>query len=433
MINRLLDNLYSVSLGSKNGRFLSDKSYGYDTIFFISKFILYNSNGKVFNKQALKIKAISYIEDIFNLTPGTAGAVNYFLEAINLLEFGNIIKKQNNSEYKIIRLDILEYICGCPENAYIFIYLLTYKSFENDGLLEIYIRYCNEDNKEKRYDIVLEIYKKFKEKSISVGSVDSNWSKQLVKYSFIILGYINKQKYIARTFKEGERLITVEDISLNVSGTRTPEHLPKKNDYIQSFSRDYILVKLKDHLIVASDFDISKNFVVHSLASDLADLKLDIIGVVDQSPEIFTKKQYSDFENMVKKRNPAIQNVFRKGLFDNNKCQCSICGFKFKKFLIAGHIKPYAVCEDTYDAVNHYNGLLLCPNHDKLFEGARYMTIEKDSGKIILNDIAKEAKEFAFLEGVVVDKSLIFSERRHYLDWHNKQFFQNNRFRATQN
>ena len=72
---------------------------------------------------------------------------------------------------------------------------------------------------------------------------------------------------------------------------------------------------------------------------------------------------------------------------------CPICGFSFEKFLIASHIRPYAKCEDTYDAINHFNGLLMCPNHDKLFEDAKYMTVEFDTGKIILSKEAEASTE----------------------------------------
>ena len=90
--------------------------------------------------------------------------------------------------------------------------------------------------------------------------------------------------------------------------------------------------------------------------------------------------------------------------------------------LIASHIKPYSHCDDTYDAINHYNGLLLCPNHDKLFEDARYMTIDYKSGEIHLSEAAKNSSDFGMLEGKAIPKVYIQNERRHYLEWHNNRF-----------
>ena len=127
----------SLSLSKEKGRYLSDKSYGYDTIFFMAKFIQKNKIGNKFNKKEQKQRAIEYTEDIFNLRPGTKGAVNYFLESLNLLEFANIIKKIDRDNYTILNSKILNYICEYPENAYIFIYLVTYCTMKNDNILHL--------------------------------------------------------------------------------------------------------------------------------------------------------------------------------------------------------------------------------------------------------------------------------------------------------
>ena len=46
MINKIIESLGKVSLTQKNGKFLADKSYGFDTVYFISKFILHNAQNK---------------------------------------------------------------------------------------------------------------------------------------------------------------------------------------------------------------------------------------------------------------------------------------------------------------------------------------------------------------------------------------------------
>ena len=101
---------------------------------------------------------------------------------------------------------------------------------------------------------------------------------------------------------------------------------------------------------------------------------------------------------------------------------CPVCGIHLPHMLIASHIKPYSKCEDTYDAINHYNGLLLCPNHDRLFEDAKYMTIDYSSGEIILSEAAKNSKDYGGLKGKKIPMVYIRNERRHYLKWHNDRF-----------
>ena len=58
MINNIKTILSDVSLSKKRGKYLADKSYGFDTIYFMSKFILHNSQNRRFNKGELRNKAI---------------------------------------------------------------------------------------------------------------------------------------------------------------------------------------------------------------------------------------------------------------------------------------------------------------------------------------------------------------------------------------
>lgn len=428
IINKMMQYFDVLTLEKEEGRYLSDKAYGYDTIFFIAKFIERNKIGNNFNKREHRQRAIEYIEDIFNLSQGTAGAVNYYVESLNLLEFANIIKKIDNDNYTVLNNEILNFICQYPENAYIFIYLLTYCTMKNDNILELFKDLYNRDNtRNTNEEIINQIYNMFNEKSVSIQTEESNWSKQLVKYTNIILGFINNGIYFARTLNiNEEKKITIYDISLNVEGTRTPSDLRKKNDYILKFSIDYVKYMLEGYTFEKVTYDSSKIIPEETIASELAELKLDIIDskVAPNVRNDFEKKQF--VEDKMKTRNQAVQREFRKRLYENNANVCPICGFAFSKFLIASHIKPYALCDNTYDAINQYNGLLLCPNHDKLFESAKYMTIDSRTGVIKLNEEARKSKDYGMLEGQKVDIRLINCERTHYLRWHNQRFLENN-------
>ncbi len=422
MLRRILNCAYDVSLSKESGRFLSDKSYGFDTVFFISKFIKHNAVNNRFNKTSLRQLAIAYTEDIFQLTPGTAGAVNYFVETINLLEFANIIKKINNSrdDYLITEPEILEYITESPENSYITLYAVVWQTFKNDDLIGIYEQYCDADSIESKEKIAFWLFSAFVDKSISIGDSSANWAKQLVKYALTVLGYANEQNKIARTLKVHNDLIDIRDIALNVEGTRTPNDRPKKNDYLEKFNRDYVIYNLKNILIVRQE--CQESVVTDSIASNLADLKLTIQDANDSTNTKTVEEKQRYVENSVRTRNQAVQRQFRQNLFANNSHCCPICGYSFEEFLIASHIKPYAECDDTYDAINHYNGFLMCPNHDKLFEGAKHMTIDAITGEIILSKIAAESRDYSFLAGKRINAVYIDNERRHYLKWHNDRF-----------
>jgi hypothetical protein len=430
MINTILGTVKDVSLAKEAGKFVSDKSYAYDTIFFMSKFILANLNSAlIFNKKEKASDIEKYIKDIFQLTGKASGAMNYMNEALNILMFSNVIRRINNDEYKVEQLELMEYIVEKIENAYIFLYLVVYKTFENDELLGDYRNLLNEQNISKKETLAKDFRDKFVEKSPNIGQrkgdEDTVWSNLSVKYPLIILGYANNDLYISRNLKYKDGVVDTDDISINVPGTKTDTKYPKKNDYIKKFDGIYARNSLGTYLITKYEIDYAHKYHDNNIASDLADLKIEILeqrgrSRADKYQHPFERQQY--VEKKVKLRNQSIHSAFKNSLINSVMNKCPICQFEFRELLIASHIIPYTKCEDTYDAINENNGLLLCPNHDRLFEAAKYMTIDANTGEIILSKKVAESKDYGNLKGTFIDKSLVMSERKHYLKWHNDEF-----------
>lgn len=440
MINKIKNLLNNVSLTQTNGKFLGDKSYAYDDLYFMSKYIIETADAaNIFNKAKEDARATEYIKDIFQLRGKGSGAINYLVEALNILMFSGVVERLDRNRFKIIRKDILEYISDRVENAYLFLYLIVYNTFCNDGIIEDYINFVTASSSDTKESILKIILDKFKSKSVSIGgrsnSKDTNWSKQLVKYALVVLGYANETDYVTRTLRvqpdqNGHfKIVDVEDISINIEGTRTNESSKKINDYIYNFAKNYIKNELKDYLI--KDFKINKKDIEEQnhIAEDLASLKIEKLILETNEEEYKSKYEQEQYkERNIKIRNQNIQRTFKEDLLKNNAHICPICGFEYEDFLVASHIRPYAKCDDIYDAINNNNGLLLCPNHDKLFEGAKLMTIDAATGEIILATSVETTKDFGFLKGKFIDKSLVECERRHYLKWHNDQFYKlNNR------
>lgn len=418
MIDKIIERLKNVTITQHTGQLFADKSYKYDTIFFLSKFILQNLNAEnCFEYGTYEKVAIEYVKDIFNLQQngGNQKIKNYLNETITLLQYANILDKKSKFLYKVLDVDILRYMSICPENSYIFQYLVAYMTLKNDNKLELYKNYVNSDIETKKK--LIKIFESYIKQSPGVD----RWSPFKTKFLLMVLGYANNELEIARTLNIHNKKISTESISINVEGTKTPSYLPKKNDYIQKFNKQYVLRELKNYLFI--NFEIIKQEKVESnIANELAELKIDMLKAKSTMRQQSSIDQEQFVELAIKSRNQNVQRIFRDGLFKNNKHRCPLCGFEYKDFLIASHIVPYSKCEDTYDAINYYNGLLLCPNHDKLFEGARLMTIDASTGKVILSDKVVNSKDFKDLQGIIVDKSLIECERRHYLKWHNQQF-----------
>ena len=77
--------------------------------------------------------------------------------------------------------------------------------------------------------------------------------------------------------------------------------------------------------------------------------------------------------------------------------------------------------------ISHSNGLLLCPNHDALFDEA-FLTFAQD-GKIIISDkIPKEIYEDLNINpNIKLSNKYMTTERRNFLKQHNKIFEEKNR------
>ena len=87
-----------------------------------------------------------------------------------------------------------------------------------------------------------------------------------------------------------------------------------------------------------------------------------------------------DKETLIKCR--VNQGIFRNGLKKKYK-KCCLCDVSEDELLIASHIKPWSVCEPTERLVSD-NGLLLCPNHDKLFDRG-YISFD-ENGFIMISE-----------------------------------------------
>lgn len=405
----------------EHGRFLADKSYAFDTMFFVCRYIQYFRFGDLFSREHREREA-EYIADLFSLDVNKAHIKNYFAEALALLRFVKAVE-YDGKNYRIIDDEILEIFSSSFENAYIFLYLLTYCVFHNDNLWNIYRKFCSAPQKKKQavYDQYLQLYD---DKERRIKDRTKLWAKFTPKYPMVVLNYANHQNMVTREGKVLPNIVTREDISLNTEGTRNMYDFPKKNSYLGDMSESYIIESLRPYLTYKPE--ITPVTYSDSISVDIADTKLRMIAEKYDVP-VKRKSQANKYKynNGVKTR--TVQSVFRNGLLRKTPHVCPVCGFEYEDFLIASHIKPYAKCTDTYDAMNPNNGILLCPVCDKLFESANLMTIESTTGKVIYSDAIEDEKDFQYLHDKIIDYDYIDCERRHYLKWHNDLFHDKHR------
>lgn len=111
------------------------------------------------------------------------------------------------------------------------------------------------------------------------------------------------------------------------------------------------------------------------------------------------------------------QGIFRTGLL-KLWGKCCVTGFSNGNLLIASHIKPWRV-SDNKERVDKYNGFLLTPTLDKLFDGG-WITFDCESGEILLSKTLKDIE----LLGITRDMHInLYEENKRYLRYHNEHVF----------
>lgn len=125
-----------------------------------------------------------------------------------------------------------------------------------------------------------------------------------------------------------------------------------------------------------------------------------------------------------KKRNPYLHGIYRNLLhsesneyFNSDKCMVERIAYPV---LIASHIKPFIVCNDS-EAYDVNNGFLLSKNIDSLFD-LGYITFDTN-GKIIFskklpNDVLKSVSNYS------LDIIFLNEKRKKYLEYHRKNVFE---------
>lgn len=114
------------------------------------------------------------------------------------------------------------------------------------------------------------------------------------------------------------------------------------------------------------------------------------------------------------------QGVFRKRLIEKDG-KCRICGVNDKRFLIASHIKPWNVSNDM-EKIDYNNGLLLCPNHDHLFDKG-YISF-KENGRIMISKEIEENMRILLNIFSEIKININYKEKK-YMKYHRENIFNN--------
>ncbi len=111
-------------------------------------------------------------------------------------------------------------------------------------------------------------------------------------------------------------------------------------------------------------------------------LKAQLDNSVDEIDKEIEAKQLQGEEREALIKVRVNQSAFRK-LLMRRYTHCCLCDVDDESLLVASHIKPWAKSSHA-EKVDVNNGLLLCPNHDKLFDRG-YISFD-NGGHIVISD-----------------------------------------------
>ena len=119
------------------------------------------------------------------------------------------------------------------------------------------------------------------------------------------------------------------------------------------------------------------------------------------------------------------QDIFRSSLLDYWGRRCAVSGLGIPELLRASHIKPWADCASDAERLDVFNGLLLAPHLDALFDGG-WITFS-DSGQMLIADALDSGSRIRLgLSGTEFVHGLA-DQHRAYLAWHRQHCFRNGR------
>lgn len=296
------------------------------------------------------------------------------------------------------------------------------------------------------------------------GSTNNTWIFQGNPRVFDINNYVKDHKYIWWSLRQGH---FIDKIQLNDlvflwrsdggnkgSGgilakckivsfplDRTDDHDARDYWHTDDWTESYLAVKLEVLEVKLSEGFISRlSLLENSKLKDLLILRLrqqtNYLLTHEQSNEIEKlwnspyrdEYQYGDLiteinsiyeielieterEQIAKAR--IGQSAFKKNLLKIDS-KCRLCGVSDSRFLIASHIKPWSH-SNHQERLNINNGLLLCPNHDTLFD--RGLISFDSDGSILLSDSLEEATKI-FMNISETMRIELNKEQQSFIEWH---------------
>ncbi len=166
-----------------------------------------------------------------------------------------------------------------------------------------------------------------------------------------------------------------------------------------------------------SDFRAGLNKFLSFMRSDYRKRQKDSVVSEIKKIEQSNRITVTEKEALIKSR--VGQGIFRRGLIEYWH-GCAVSGCQLTWMLVASHIKPWRDADNT-ERLDAYNGLLLLPNYDKLFD-LGYISFDQ-KGRIMCSHLLDKYDRETI--GISNDLHLARIEQEHlkYLKYHNENCF----------
>lgn len=188
-------------------------------------------------------------------------------------------------------------------------------------------------------------------------------------------------------FNEIENIKEIKEDSYLIQGFQSAtiplsETAFNKISQLSNFNKDILSVKISDFIKNVTDFELTGS---------------------EKEAIIKTRIGHSKFKELLKSENQF----------------CPICGLKNSSLLLASHIKPWSK-SNSKEKVDKNNGLLLCPNHDYLFDKG-FISFD-DDGKLLISSLLEEedTKILGLNKEIQLDLS---NEKKEYIKWHREHLY----------
>lgn len=161
-----------------------------------------------------------------------------------------------------------------------------------------------------------------------------------------------------------------------------------------------------------------KNTKGNRMYSRAFDLYIDFASSNDISRDIL---QIANTDSKDTKKEALIQARLGQGKYRNELIKiwkgCAISGYRDTSLLVASHIKPWSHSNDS-EKLDPYNGFLLLPNYDKLFD--KGLISFDENGCIIISDQLKNYEILGINSNIKID---LKTENIVYLEYHRNVVF----------